>query len=184
MQYTALRLARTCADKTVTCARVCCRPPGHHAERGNGGGYCIFNNVAVAAHHALAHHDVSKIAIVDFDVHHGNGTQVRCVGETALASPDISSGCLWRQAEAAMLLLAMSPVDRPAQGLRVTAANCHAETWLQAGSGDRNPYFSHMYVAFGRLCVPLLPQAIFEEDDRVLFISLHQAGNYPIASGE
>lgn len=139
--------ARTCADKPVTCARVCCRPPGHHAERGNGGGYCIFNNVAVAAHHALAHHDVSKIAIVDFDVHHGNGTQVRCVGETALASPDISSGCLWRQAEAAMLLLAMSPVDRPAQGLRVTAANCHAETWLQAGSGDRNPYFSHMYVA-------------------------------------
>jgi len=52
------------------------RPPGHHAERDNGGGYCIFNNVAVAAHHALAHHHLSRVAIVDFDVHHGNGTQV------------------------------------------------------------------------------------------------------------
>lgn len=80
--------------------------------------------------------------------------------------------------------VANSPAAVWQQGLRVTAANCHAGTWLQAGGGDRNPYFSHMYVAFGRLCVPLLPQAIFEEDDRVLFISLHQAGNYPIASGE
>lgn len=52
------------------------RPPGHHAERDNGGGYCIFNNVAVAAHHALAHHHLSRVAIVDYDVHHGNGTQV------------------------------------------------------------------------------------------------------------
>jgi acetoin utilization deacetylase AcuC-like enzyme len=54
------------------------RPPGHHATRSTGGGYCIFNNVAVAAAHALTHHQLQRVAIVDFDVHHGNGTQV-CV---------------------------------------------------------------------------------------------------------
>ncbi|PNW87295.1 hypothetical protein CHLRE_02g116950v5 [Chlamydomonas reinhardtii] len=51
------------------------RPPGHHAERDHGMGFCIFNNVAVAAAHALAAHGLKRVAIVDFDVHHGNGTQ-------------------------------------------------------------------------------------------------------------
>eukprot|EP00775_Hariotina_reticulata_P006585 gene6585-6813_t len=59
----------------VANAYVLCRPPGHHAERGMGGGYCLFNNVAVAALHALTEHHLSRVAIVDFDVHHGNGTQ-------------------------------------------------------------------------------------------------------------
>lgn len=66
-----------------------------------GGGYCLFNNVAIAALHALEQHQLERVAIVDFDVHHGNGTQ-----------------------------------------------------------------------------------AIFAEDPRVLFISVHQAGNYPLFSGE
>lgn len=58
-------------------ANVFCaiRPPGHHAERGRAMGFCIFNNVAVAAAHALAHHGLSRVAIADFDVHHGNGTE-------------------------------------------------------------------------------------------------------------
>jgi acetoin utilization deacetylase AcuC-like enzyme len=51
------------------------RPPGHHAERACAMGFCIFNNVAVAAKHALDHYDLERVAIVDFDVHHGNGTQ-------------------------------------------------------------------------------------------------------------
>jgi acetoin utilization deacetylase AcuC-like enzyme len=51
------------------------RPPGHHAERGRAMGFCIFNNVAVAAAHALAAHGLSRVAIADFDVHHGNGTE-------------------------------------------------------------------------------------------------------------
>lgn len=50
------------------------RPPGHHAGRNNAAGFCIFNNVAVAAAHALEHHGLSRVAIADFDVHHGNGT--------------------------------------------------------------------------------------------------------------
>lgn len=51
------------------------RPPGHHAERDRAMGFCIFNNVAVAAAHALAAHGLSRVAIADFDVHHGNGTE-------------------------------------------------------------------------------------------------------------
>ena len=51
------------------------RPPGHHATRDQAMGFCLFNSVAVAAAHALAVHDIKRVAIVDFDVHHGNGTQ-------------------------------------------------------------------------------------------------------------
>ena len=56
-------------------AFVAARPPGHHAERETAMGFCIFGTVAVAAKHALDHHGLSRLAIVDFDVHHGNGTQ-------------------------------------------------------------------------------------------------------------
>ncbi|HZX95063.1 MAG TPA: histone deacetylase family protein [Myxococcales bacterium] len=51
------------------------RPPGHHAERARAMGFCFFNNVAVAAAHALAQHGLQRVAVVDFDVHHGNGTE-------------------------------------------------------------------------------------------------------------
>jgi len=51
------------------------RPPGHHAERETAMGFCLFGTVAVGARHALDHHGLSRVAIVDFDVHHGNGTQ-------------------------------------------------------------------------------------------------------------
>jgi acetoin utilization deacetylase AcuC-like enzyme len=51
------------------------RPPGHHATRTRAMGFCIFNNVAVAARHALERHRLERVAIVDFDVHHGNGTE-------------------------------------------------------------------------------------------------------------
>ena len=51
------------------------RPPGHHAERETAMGFCFFGSVAIGAKHALAHHGLQRVAIVDFDVHHGNGTQ-------------------------------------------------------------------------------------------------------------
>jgi len=51
------------------------RPPGHHAEKNKAMGFCIYNNVAVGAHYLLEKYKLKKVAIIDFDVHHGNGTQ-------------------------------------------------------------------------------------------------------------
>jgi len=51
------------------------RPPGHHAEKDTAMGFCLFGNAALAAKHALDFHGLSRVAVVDFDVHHGNGTQ-------------------------------------------------------------------------------------------------------------
>ena len=62
----------TGAAKNAFCAT---RPPGHHAEPNRAMGFCFFNNVAIAAEHARAKHGAERVAVVDFDVHHGNGTQ-------------------------------------------------------------------------------------------------------------
>jgi acetoin utilization deacetylase AcuC-like enzyme len=51
------------------------RPPGHHAKRGNGGGFCVFNNVAIALAYAMKRYSVQRVACLDFDVHHGDGTE-------------------------------------------------------------------------------------------------------------
>lgn len=59
----------------ATNAFAAVRPPGHHAERETAMGFCFFGNVAIGAKHALDHHGLKRVAIVDFDVQHGNGTQ-------------------------------------------------------------------------------------------------------------
>lgn len=56
-------------------AFVACRPPGHHAEHARAMGFCFFNNIALAAEHLRKRHGLTRIAILDWDVHHGNGTQ-------------------------------------------------------------------------------------------------------------
>jgi acetoin utilization deacetylase AcuC-like enzyme len=61
--------------KRASAAFCAVRPPGHHATRTRAMGFCIFNNVAVAVRHALEHHGLERVAVVDFDVHHGNGTE-------------------------------------------------------------------------------------------------------------
>ena len=60
------------------------RPPGHHAERARAMGFCLFNNVAIGALHARTAHGFDRVAVVDFDVHHGNGTQ-----DIFFADPDL-----------------------------------------------------------------------------------------------
>ncbi len=59
----------------VSNAFVAMRPPGHHAETDTAMGFCLFGNAAIAAKRALDHHGLSRVAVLDFDVHHGNGTQ-------------------------------------------------------------------------------------------------------------
>ncbi|WP_371038653.1 class II histone deacetylase [Rhodosalinus sp. FB01] len=71
----AMAAADAVLDGQVETAYALTRPAGHHAERAGGMGFCIFNNVALAARHALQRADVARVAIVDWDVHHGNGAQ-------------------------------------------------------------------------------------------------------------
>ena len=67
--------ARAVAGSEVDNAFCAVRPPGHHAERDHGMGFCLFNNVAIAARYLQKEQGLAKIAIIDWDVHHGNGTQ-------------------------------------------------------------------------------------------------------------
>jgi len=62
-------------EKKVDNAFCAVRPPGHHAERDQAMGFCFFNNIAVAAAHALEKYHLERVAIIDFDVHHGNGSE-------------------------------------------------------------------------------------------------------------
>ena len=68
-------------DGQVANAFCAVRPPGHHATRGQTMGFCFFNNVAVAARHALDVRGLQRVAIIDFDVHHGNGTEDIVAGD-------------------------------------------------------------------------------------------------------
>ena len=68
-------------DGTLENAFCAIRPPGHHATRNKAMGFCFFNNVAIAALHALQRRHLKRVAIVDFDVHHGNGTEDILAGD-------------------------------------------------------------------------------------------------------
>lgn len=71
----AVRAVDAVLGREVDNAFVAMRPPGHHAERATAMGFCFFNNAAIAARHARARHGAGRVAILDWDVHHGNGTQ-------------------------------------------------------------------------------------------------------------
>ncbi|AXT35646.1 histone deacetylase family protein [Phaeobacter sp. LSS9] len=71
----AVRAVDLVVSGAVQNAFAAVRPPGHHTETDTAMGFCLFGNAALAAKHALDHHGLARVAVVDFDVHHGNGTQ-------------------------------------------------------------------------------------------------------------
>jgi acetoin utilization deacetylase AcuC-like enzyme len=71
----ALRASEMVFKGEIASAFVLARPPGHHATPGSAGGFCLFNNIAVATRYLLTEYRLERVLIVDFDVHHGNGTQ-------------------------------------------------------------------------------------------------------------
>ena len=78
------------------------RPPGHHAEPGRGRGYCIFGNIAIAVKYAQAKLGVRRIAVVDWDVHHGNGTQLAFYDDPSVLTISIHQDNLYPAASGAM----------------------------------------------------------------------------------
>lgn len=79
----------------VTNAFCATRPPGHHAEQSTPMGFCLFGNVAIAAKRALDHHGLARVGIVDFDVHHGNGTQALLWDEPRILFASTHQMPLW-----------------------------------------------------------------------------------------
>ena len=77
----AVLAAELVATGEATRAFCAVRPPGHHAGRDAAMGFCFFNNVAVGIRHAQRHHHVARVALVDFDVHHGNGSEDILAGD-------------------------------------------------------------------------------------------------------
>lgn len=71
----AIQATKSVLTGEVDTAYALINPPGHHAERERGMGFCLFNNASVAAAYAKEHHGLTRVAVVDWDVHHGNGTQ-------------------------------------------------------------------------------------------------------------
>jgi acetoin utilization deacetylase AcuC-like enzyme len=80
-----LRAADAVVAGDVANAFCLVRPPGHHARPGNGMGFCVFNNVAVAARYLQREHGLGRVLIADWDVHHGNGTQDAFYGDPTVA---------------------------------------------------------------------------------------------------
>jgi acetoin utilization deacetylase AcuC-like enzyme len=97
------------------------RPPGHHAESYRAMGFCIFNNIAVAAARAIANHGIDRIAICDFDVHHGNGTEEIVSGNEEI---------LFASSHQAPLFPGTGDPDQPAAG------NVHNATLSPGATSD------------------------------------------------
>jgi acetoin utilization deacetylase AcuC-like enzyme len=94
--WTAALLAAGCSTRAVeTGGFALVRPPGHHALASSAMGFCIFNNVAIAARHAQAQLGLARVAIVDFDVHHGNGTEALFRDDTSVLSVSLHQWPFW-----------------------------------------------------------------------------------------
>jgi acetoin utilization deacetylase AcuC-like enzyme len=115
------------------------RPPGHHARPTEAMGFCLFNNIAIAARHALAAHGLERVAVVDFDVHHGNGTEEAFLDEPRVVMVSFFQHPFYPYSGAA-------PADRhpnmvnvpvPAYSKGDTVRQIVSEQWLPALNAHR-----------------------------------------------
>lgn len=119
--WEAARLAAGCSIRAVELGGFALvRPPGHHALRACAMGFCIFNNVAIAARHAQAVLGLERVAIVDFDVHHGNGTEALFRADPSVLVVSLHQWPFW-----------------PGSGGPGTSDEHTLNVPLAAGSGDR-----------------------------------------------
>ena len=119
--WEAARLAAGCSIRAVEIGGFALvRPPGHHALRACAMGFCIFNNVAIGARHAQAALGLERIAIVDFDVHHGNGTEALFRADPSVLVVSLHQWPFW-----------------PGSGGPETSDEHTLNVPLAAGSGDR-----------------------------------------------
>jgi acetoin utilization deacetylase AcuC-like enzyme len=137
----AARLAAGCSIQAVEVGGFALvRPPGHHALYACAMGFCIFNNVAIAARHAQAELGLERVAIVDFDVHHGNGTEALFRGDSSVLVVSLHQWPFW-----------------PGSGGPGTSDESTLNIPLAAGSGD-----GEYTVAFVELVEPTVRS--FEPD--------------------
>ena len=161
--WEAALLAAGCAiDAAETGAFALVRPPGHHATPQGAMGFCLINNVAVAARHMQAEHGVGRVAIVDFDVHHGNGTQDVFAGDDSVLYASLHQVGIY-----------------PGTGARGEGGPTTVNVPLRAGSGD-----GEWLAAFDRYVAPevarfepelLLVSAGFDahEEEDIYLVDMH-----------
>jgi len=138
----ALLAAGTAIDAAETAGFALVRPPGHHARPRTAMGFCLVNNVAVAARHMQAEHGVERVAIVDYDLHHGNGTQE----------------IFWEDDTVLFISLHSWPFY-PCTGGPTEQSDTTVNVPLSAGSGDEEYLFAFDQVvipAVERFCPELL----------------------------